>query len=657
MAIGGARWSRRAFPDSPFPSPSFPSGIGTPPAVLLLAILAVSGCLAATGSSWAAAAIGYGPADPRAVVVALTLALAAVAAYAVLRRVVVTPVRRLLHDVESVAAGRPRDRVRRSRFREIDQVAEALGAPAGGVRGLPIVVGLAGAASLVAAGALGGLALAAGANGGAPAAPVPATNPPAQLDATGSAQDVQDALNGGLADLQTLVAPISGESIGDFQRTLDDFYDDGNVFRSVYLADAAGRPAVVAGLRPRLPARSVPVAAGLSQLNRDGPAPIVVAAAPFYDGEHTVVAEFDEHALNDVLREAGVSTRVVDAGMRTVLDTGGYLAFDEVTDPVVRAAVAGARSDPPGGDVVAAAAASVIAARRVGGGDPAAALNWVVEQDVAVGAAVPAGPPADAPLVVATGFALGVTGLVVAWVHMVTVRPLRRTAARAAALVAGAPVAPLAPQRLDEVGAIAAGLNRCASRARSEALPARPGRAGRLALGPGRAGRRRGVPRATRPALGLAVPRAVPRPAWRVDRSGPDPGGRLRCSSCSRSTRPAASCSSSPGSSNNGAITGTSGASPCGSRSTGSAARVRSRVCARARCAGVVSPRWPRRPGHPPVSSRPTARRSRCTASSAWPTSSSRSVSCAVPRPTGPTHWSSSAWPCCRSCRRSTSGS
>ncbi|MGH3839994.1 MAG: hypothetical protein ACRDS0_00855 [Pseudonocardiaceae bacterium] len=282
---------------------------------------------------------------------------------------------------------------------------------------------------------------------------------------TAAAKDLRWALNEGLSGLQAATVPEVGTSGTDLQATVTAVLATRPVFRSVYAIDGAGTVVAFSGSDPQRPMASPP-AAGITQVNTSGAAPAVVASAPMNDRTHTLVAEYDPRALNKVLRRSGEPIRVLDSGLRTILSTGGYEAFTELTEPSLRAAASAALNDRPivAIDTINDAASTVVAQRLGNDGDITAALGWVVLHNQDLAAAGFARNSLTRAALVITSLSWGAALLVLGWFYISAIRPLRRLGEHAeaiAAIRAGHPAPePVAPQRLDEVGAIAAGLNR-----------------------------------------------------------------------------------------------------------------------------------------------------------------------------------------------------
>jgi hypothetical protein len=283
-------------------------------------------------------------------------------------------------------------------------------------------------------------------------------------DTTRAATRLRSALLGGLSTLQGMSSPGQGGGM-DPAETVSTVLATREVFRAVYVLDPAGRLVAAAGTRPR--SVGVPPPAGIGQLNTSGSVPLIVAAASLYDG-NTLIGEYDPRALNDELRVSGGRIRVVDGGLRTILSNHGYAAFSALHEPQLQTA---AKAPAPAGVVPVATlrtvedADALVAAQQLGArDDPLGPLGWVLlaNQDLDDGEF--AHNPTERAAAVVTGISAGMALAVLCWIYVATVRPLRRAAAHAAAIAAArrgeAPPASAPAQRMDEIGAIIAGLNR-----------------------------------------------------------------------------------------------------------------------------------------------------------------------------------------------------
>ena len=448
-----------------FPAPRFPAGVAVPPTVLLVVLLVAAVSLLGLRSPTTEAGSGIDPAGWPGLVPGLAVAAGGVGVFLILWVLVVRPVQRLHGGVAAAYSGGGGS-IHRSGIREVDRVAVALrahGARTGHAkartrRRLPLTVCL----TVVTVALVGwlGTAFAVVSSGHSAAAESVVTD--GRQNAAGAAADLRHELQEGLSGLQAIASSTPSTSIGDLRTAAAGVLAVRPIFRAVHVVNRDGGPVTSIGSELSL---TGPPAAGVTQLNSSGPEPIVVASAPMGDGTHTLVAEYDVRALNTVLDRSGAPIRVLDSDLRTVLSSDGYQAFTELTDPVLRdAATTAFEEGPTSTTQVVDGVPSTVAGHRVGFNDAAAALNWVVLQNQSLGAARFAQDPIDRTAVVIIGLSVSAALLVMAWIHVAAVRPMRRLGDHAEAIAGmldGGPAPePVAPQRIDEVGAIAAGLNR-----------------------------------------------------------------------------------------------------------------------------------------------------------------------------------------------------
>ncbi|MGW5743648.1 HAMP domain-containing protein [Amycolatopsis sp. NPDC003861] len=399
------------------------------------------------------------PARWRGLVPAAVLALLAAGSTVVLRRGLVSPIRRLRTGALAVAAEAAAEPVPETGPAEVRRIARAfeqcrrrrltLPPPTRpGRRGVParLLVGLVTVSLLGwSAGVLGTL--------GRSTAPASAALVAEHgLRATRAADAVRTDLNGGLTRLRAAARLNAGQPTTALGRLLAQLAAASS-FRSVYVVGGDGVVAQRAGREPLrdgpLPPSAQPD--GLRQHNTAGRIPVVYAYAGL-GGSRTLVGEFDIARLP--LAAAGEHVRVVDDDDRTLVDTQGYLAFSRLTDPALRAATAAVRAGHPftgpGDD-------AVVAARSVADSGPAAALHWVVvaERPGSADDVVRDRARAAAILVAVLALLFG------SWHELVLIRPLRRVTAAAERVAAGEATEAVYPQRQDEIGTLACCLEIC----------------------------------------------------------------------------------------------------------------------------------------------------------------------------------------------------
>jgi HAMP domain-containing protein len=292
-----------------------------------------------------------------------------------------------------------------------------------------------------------------------------------------------DVLDSGRAELAT-VALRTGNDANGLRSALDRMADRDSRYRSLYLADKAGRPQLTVGRKPLRRPRPLPGDSGVLLDNDSGRLPVIYAHTRTLDGR-SLVAEFDVPFLARLLKRIDGHVRVVDAKLRTILDTSGYRAFQPIPPGASRVTLdrqAGQAGQAAAGTRTRAAAQGQPATPQIrsevlttaGGQDPmlvastplsapasTAQLKWtVVAERPASDLRLPANDVRRAVLL-AAGAAIVLAVLMFGWHYLVLSRPLRRLAAAADRLAGGQTEDVISPQRHDEIGAIAACLEIC----------------------------------------------------------------------------------------------------------------------------------------------------------------------------------------------------
>ena len=444
-----------AAPFTPFPQPGFLAGVSGGPLVALFALQAGAAALSAI------AVLG----DGRWPDLHIPGALVVVAAvgHVLLWGGLVVPVRRFADATARMAAEARADQVPRTRIAELDRVALGLyrfhpiGVSRRSSRPRRLLVPLAAAPCLVALLVLGWVVPAAIATVGGAALPAEEVVRAAGVRADQRAAELDAALRRGLTALEGAADPPTGGVVADPRTTVSGILAAEPLFRSVSVVDRSGRPVVTAGPALDEPVAAAPAEPRVVQANTSGSEPLVRASAPMGDGTTALVAEFDPRALNDVIRAAGGDSRVVDQQRATVLDSGGYTAFEPLDDPALGALAASVSANVPRAEQPMDGRGA--AARLVSAPGAPTDLGWVLieEQDVTVAALADDGSRRATLVVIAVITSLAVGAL--AWTTVTVVLPARRLARHVERLAAGDDVPPLAPLRLDELGTAVAATN------------------------------------------------------------------------------------------------------------------------------------------------------------------------------------------------------
>ena len=469
------RRSTRVAASSNFPAPRFPAGVAAPSLFLLVVLLVVAGICALLVVVISEVPSTLGPVERLGMALAVSLVVVTVLVFVVFRRTLVRPIRRLRDDIHALADGETGRVVRRCRIREVDAVAAALqrrSAPPGNKtaeqgtqRRWAVSLNVVSAAMCV---LVLGWVVAGSLTVVRPGTAVQAdvrVDENRQLVAAAAAS-VRHRLEDGISQVRLAVTPGPGDMGGyDLAARMRELVADEGVFRSAYVVDRPGAVIAQAGRAPLRMGQQIPAAAsGLAQLNTMGRAPIIVAFAWTSDGARALVAEFNVVPLSALLRRTDAHLRVVDSGLRIILDGQGYRAFATLTDPSLRDAAAAASRDVATAQMSAVDNdTSALAALPVGDRGPAADLRWVILSDQQVGVAAFRDDPAARTVLVAVGLAAAAGVIVLIWTYLVVIQPLRRVADVAAALSASntSDTAAAAAERFDEIGAIVADLNRC----------------------------------------------------------------------------------------------------------------------------------------------------------------------------------------------------
>ncbi|MBP2323516.1 methyl-accepting chemotaxis protein [Kibdelosporangium banguiense] len=466
-----------------------------------LAVAEMSGTLGLSLVSVSHASIDHDESQWHPLVPAAALVVVAILGFALVRAVLVGPVRRLRADAIAVASGVLDRTIRISKVVEVRRIAAVIENCRVRLRGefarpnRRSALGFAarhavilGTAALLAWSAL--VAMTVGVS--VPAVPAAAV---AQrgVEVAWIADSVRRSLDEGMSDLKALSRFSARNEEPALRTSMAQLAGREDRYRSVYLVDLTGRIIVHFGRPPLRAAERLPVdEEGLHQYNTSGRLPVIFAHRSLPDGQRAVVAEFDVEHISGLLRQSAGRARIVDTGLRTIADTEGYLAFQELSDDSLRRSAGEARTRMSGASVMQSPTGpSIVASVAIGGSRSAAMLGWVVVTEQLVAELnLPGNELRRRALVVA------LLGMVIAllhcgWHELMFVRPLRRTAAAGERLVNGDIKSVIYPVRQDHIGTITSCLEICRQaltdgahrlgdvrrpRGRPAGIPARPGR-------------------------------------------------------------------------------------------------------------------------------------------------------------------------------------
>lgn len=296
---------------------------------------------------------------------------------------------------------------------------------------------------------------------------VPAPMVPAQLvrDQENRAEAAGNALgrllDDGLLTVTRISRSVNPKDLDTTSRTLERELAAENRLRAIYLVDRDGKVLADAGRDPLRVREPLPGEVGIHLDESVDRLPVVFAYNRMFGG-YAVVGEFDPDRLLSLTRRVDGRARVVDAELRTILDSEGYQAFQPLQGELARNVTVEAL---PGATVSRSATGNgkpaLIAASGLTAPTTVAHLEWavVVEQDVA-GLRLPEMVEQRWTLLIA-GAMVGLVLLTHLWQLYIFVRPLRRLAFLADKLSGGTLDQPVPPQRHDDVGATAMCLEIC----------------------------------------------------------------------------------------------------------------------------------------------------------------------------------------------------
>lgn len=402
------------------------------------------------------------------VLAALALLLAALAVLLILQLGLVKPIRRLLAHAKAVASGSSPGEPPNTANAQVNRIATAfdtLGVRAGGgvaraesgAGGVPatLVVVAAVVAVLTAAGGI--LAGAGGTERDLPAQLVRDS----ENHAGAVAAALDDSLSGGYDKLVVIGRDNPDPSNRFLRARLNDLLDETARFRSAYVLSANGSVVTSVGREPLRPSGKLPGQGGVVLHDVQGRLPIIYAYQPLADGR-ALVAEFDVRFLTRLLERMPGRVRVLDVQQRDILDSGGYLAFEQVRAAPVRSASTQALTGKTYAQVTDVdEVRELLIAVPVALEGPAAQLKWtVVAQRPVTDFALPGNVRHHGALLVAI-VAVGIGLLLFSWPYFFQLRPLRNLAREASALADGDTSRAVSPRWHDDIGAVAVCLEVC----------------------------------------------------------------------------------------------------------------------------------------------------------------------------------------------------
>ncbi|RJQ79912.1 HAMP domain-containing protein [Pseudonocardiaceae bacterium YIM PH 21723] len=394
---------------------------------------------------------------------AAALWLITLAGFVIVRQTLVLPIKALRADALNIADGHLDDPVRPHTTQEASTIATTLERIRAGLLLTRPVISAPGKRSpvLVAVGAVTGLLLAWSAGTlllfGMNNAPVPSVLVgSSKHEASTLADAVRRSMAEGLSDVKALTTVYGNRNPQELQGLLDSMIKDQTRYRSLYIVDAAGKPVAGSGRDPLRPLAPLPKGEGISQGNTSGRLPVIYSYSPFPGGKFSAVAEFDVDHLTTMLKRAGGHAVLVDSGMRTIADTEGFLAFDQIQEPGLVSSVQSSRKGQTvSGVQQVGTQRKIVAAAALTGSASVSGLKWTLVSEQPISdLRLTGNDVAQHARVIAVVGAL-LSALMFGWHYFMLIRPLRRVADMAAELDRGDLETVIYPQRQDEVGTIA----------------------------------------------------------------------------------------------------------------------------------------------------------------------------------------------------------
>ncbi|SCL16396.1 hypothetical protein GA0074694_1609 [Micromonospora inyonensis] len=411
-----------------------------------------------------AAEVTGGASLPTGLLLGLSLLMFAVPSFLLMRVSLVRPIRVLLAQAKADACGGLTPHRRPARIAEAQRIARALALTSGDRppaerRWRPTVLqGLTAATVVALLWPAGAVVL---------ALQTPAPTVPTQLvrDQENRAEEASfalgSALDAGLGTVSRISRSVDPADRERTARVLRRELAEGHRLRALYLVDRDGKVLASAGREPLRTAEPLPGEVGIQLDDAVSRLPVVFAYNLRSDG-FAVVGEFDPDRLVGLVRRVDGRVRVVDAELRTILDSEGFRAYQPIGEDLVAAAAVEAlpgttvgHSTTADGDPALVAASGLTAPATV------AHLEWsvVVEQDIAA-LRLPEMVERRWTLLVA-GAMVGIILLTHMWQLYIYVRPVQRLASFADRMSRGEIDVPVPPQRHDDIGAVAMCLEIC----------------------------------------------------------------------------------------------------------------------------------------------------------------------------------------------------
>jgi HAMP domain-containing protein len=264
----------------------------------------------------------------------------------------------------------------------------------------------------------------------------------------------------GLDEITDLHGQVSTKNLEAARSTFARLISRGRRFRGVYLVDGTGKTVLSVGREALRRPGLLPGEGGIRLDTVAGRMPVIYAYQAKIGGT-AVVGEFDVEYLTGVLRAMGGEVKVVDSGLRTILDSEGYVAFEELSGSGLRGAAMVSLAGETSARVIHVQGSQIGGKRLVAGASmnelaPVAHLEWVTLSERQLTSLDLPATMRYRAATLAAGVVTAIMLFTLGWQYFVLVRPLRALARQAGSISRGELDHPILMRRHDEIGAVAA---------------------------------------------------------------------------------------------------------------------------------------------------------------------------------------------------------
>ena len=279
--------------------------------------------------------------------------------------------------------------------------------------------------------------------------------------ADGVAISIRESFADGLSVVSILADTLVDTDTSAWEPLMADVVSENSSLRNVYVTDELGTVLTVAGDSPlwENPVPQSDPKVGFSDTS--GRVPIIYTTTKITSDRY-VFAEFDIHSLITILDRMDGRLCVVDADLRTILDTSGYVAFQKLTDASVGDTARQALGGEPGFGIASVSGSRTLlvsAQISTEGATVPGDLALVVQRSI-VSFDLPNNDRRRGAWLVSF-LAVTIVLAMLAWYRLTTFGPLRQLASAADKLAQGDTRTVVSAMRHDEIGAIAICMDIC----------------------------------------------------------------------------------------------------------------------------------------------------------------------------------------------------